>query len=86
MSISETLRRQVIERCGNCCVDCDQAGALTMHHLHYDTVGKETIKDIEGLCWSCHQQRHRDLNGQYWRDPAELAAHWFTYHEEMARD
>lgn len=83
--MNASIRHAVHTRCDGNCEDCGERRRLTMHHLHYDTVGQESEDDIAGLCWDCHQARHRDLNGDFWRDPQEQEAYWFTFCEELQR-
>lgn len=84
--LDEQVRRAVLQRCGGCCEDCGTKCQLTMHHLHYDTVGNESPDDLAGLCWECHQERHRDINGDYWLDEQEKETYWFLYWKELERD
>src|SRR5262245_48506742 len=93
--VPEATRRAVLERCGGCCEDCDERCALEMHHLRYEVwnykepeiiFGRETPDDLAALCRYCHQQRHIDLNGDWWNDPEEMAAHWAGYWWEMGKD
>jgi len=84
--LDNRVRRAVVNRCGGCCEDCGEKCRLTMHHRHYDTVGKESADDIAGLCWGCHKARHRDMNGEYWRNEQDKETHWFTFWEEWERD
>lgn len=83
--LDNRLRRAVVRRCGGCCEDCGRKCKLTMHHRHYDTVGNEALDDIVALCWPCHQARHRDLNGDYWRDEEEMQTYWWMFWKEMDR-
>jgi hypothetical protein len=81
------VRRAVLARAGHVCEDCGEDDPLTLHHLHYETAesrirqkywipifGQETPDDLDALCWTCHQARHRDNEGRYWRDPDEVEA------------
>jgi len=40
--------------------DCYMCGkpATTVHHLNYDHVGNEGVKDLMSLCFSCHEFIH----------------------------
>jgi len=84
--IPRQTRRAVMQRCKGVCEGCGERSHITLHHLHYDSVGCELPGDLEALCWPCHQQRHRDLNGEYWRDPQEMFWHWYGYFEEDAKE
>jgi hypothetical protein len=72
----------------------------TLHHLRYFTEiemisgdlvggdpidGRETADDLAALCWDCHQDRHRDPNGEYWRDPQDMEEHWAGYYQELEK-
>ena len=92
----QKLRRRVFNAQENCCADCGQEGFLTLHHLtyqsrQYGSPGRssslytwETEDDVTGLCWSCHHQRHLDLNGDFWADPEEMESHWYYYYKELS--
>lgn len=44
---------------------CERCGwpapevVLHLHHLHYETLGKETEKDVLVLCEECHKKEHK---------------------------
>jgi len=44
---------------GNKCVCCYSAESLHVHHLNYECLGKETIKDVILLCKGCHLKAHK---------------------------
>jgi len=91
----------VLRRAGYCCEDCGARERLTLHHLRYfepmdrypgdpesgggPIDGLEIPEDLAALCWECHQGRHRDMNGEYWRDPEDRADYWSGFHQEMDR-
>jgi 5-methylcytosine-specific restriction endonuclease McrA len=92
-------RAGVMARAGGCCEGCgenwDATTRPTLHHLRYWTgpdrdmdqepiFGRETPDDLDALCWDCHQGRHRDMNGTYWRDPENMEEQWAPY--RWARD
>lgn len=72
----------------------NHAATLELHHLtyrsdrpdKYDIFGHETPYDLEALCRDCHHAEHIDPAGDFWADPEEMEAYWFTYYEELARD
>lgn len=39
------------------CEICGKKSEVT-HHLHYKTIGKESLKDIQVLCRDCHANLH----------------------------
>lgn len=81
-----TTRNQVLIRARGLCEDCEELHPLTLHHLHYDSVGAEIPEDLVALCWKCHQKRHRDINGDYWHDPAEMASYWDSFYDALTKD
>ena len=62
-----------------------------MHHLRYwlpdlydgfrSIYGLESAQDLLHLCRACHDDRHRDCMGTFWRDPEEMSAYWSSMHE-----
>ena len=65
----EALRREAMRRAGFRCErqrpgDPPHPGPFELHHLHYDTVGFETLEDVELLCQSCHRTEHAPRNRQ----------------------
>lgn len=42
------------------CEDCG-APATEVHHLHYNSRGREKNKDLQSLCSACHMGKHRDI-------------------------
>jgi len=88
--IPNKTRRSVLIRANFRCEDCGEQKKLDMHHLAYevlvsgeiiDIFGRETPDDIAALCRDCHYARHRDRNGDYWRDPSEMESYWATFDE-----
>jgi 5-methylcytosine-specific restriction endonuclease McrA len=47
---------------GQCCRCGDVADHV--HHLHYKTVGREALADVEPLCERCHEDEHGKAGGQ----------------------
>jgi len=50
------LRR--LSRDGFQCVKCEKKRNLQVHHLTYERLGCEHLKDIITLCRSCHKKEH----------------------------
>jgi 5-methylcytosine-specific restriction endonuclease McrA len=44
---------------GRKCQECGETGGLEVHHLHYDTLGRERPEDLRVLCWRCHEGADR---------------------------
>jgi 5-methylcytosine-specific restriction endonuclease McrA len=84
-TIPIATRKSVMARAWGKCERCGEKADLDLHHLHYRTVGEETTDDLMALCRPCHNEAHRDINGDFWRDPSEMEAHWAYYFREMDR-
>lgn len=44
---------------GNKCACCHSTENLHVHHLNYECLGKETLKDVVLLCKGCHLKAHK---------------------------
>ena len=54
-------RQEKLEACDHKC-ECDGGcyrKATQIHHLHYDTLGNESMADLQTLCPKCHMQKSR---------------------------
>ena len=54
---SEEWRRRrapVLQRSGGICEFCQNAPAVHVHHLHYQTLGNERTCDLVACCGACH--------------------------------
>lgn len=38
------------------CDTCGTTENLTVHHLHYETLGRERMQDMSVKCWPCHEK------------------------------
>lgn len=50
------------------CQMCGSTMDLRVHHKHYNSLGKEKIKDLQVLCKNCHADLHNkltDLDKEY---------------------
>jgi len=56
--IAYDLKARVGWRCERCNKKSRPDNHLTVHHLHYETLGNERPQDVMVLCWSCHQFMH----------------------------
>lgn len=61
------------------CEGCGGQLPLELHHLTYETVDEEMPDDLVALCRDCHHQQHRDINGEFWADPADKEDYWAGY-------
>lgn len=59
---------------GNRCALCKSPVHLSVHHLNYDCLGKETISDVLPLCNSCHTRVHRKLTYIFLVNKEEMEA------------
>ena len=49
------LRGEALKAQGGRCKRCDATEGLQLHHIHYDTLGAETLADVELLCDKHHR-------------------------------
>ena len=52
-------RQEKLEACDHKC-ECEGGcyrKATQIHHLHYDTLGNESMEDLQALCPKCHMQK-----------------------------
>lgn len=57
-------RHAKLEACNSKC-ECDGGctrEATQIHHLHYDTLGNESMEDLQALCPKCHMQKSNVRN------------------------
>lgn len=57
------LRSLAIETASRRCADCgirDETKSLDVHHLTYERLGDELLKDLIVVCRGCHSARHGD--------------------------
>lgn len=43
------------------CYYCKSSTGLTLHHITYVNLGRETDEDVLTLCWKCHRKEHARL-------------------------
>lgn len=53
-------RERALNASGGLCMDCKVNEATQVHHLHYNTLGRENRLDLLPLCERCHKLRHGD--------------------------
>ena len=63
----EAKRKEKLESCQYKC-ECEggcHRQATQIHHLHYDTLGNESLQDLQALCAKCHMKKSnvRDFYG-----------------------
>ena len=51
-------RQQALRHHGNACRICRKTFDLQVHHKHYRTLGRESMKDLDVLCRDCHANHH----------------------------
>lgn len=71
----DSLRRDVVARANGMCEMCGERRLTQVHHLHYDTLGHETLNDVEGLCARCHRYCHGLLPEQLAKKAARKGSH-----------
>ena len=85
------VRSEVYRRDGGRCHDCGETRRLELHHVSYQSdrpdrhecFGYETSGQLVALCRECHRNRHVDRLSDFWRDPEEMDAYWYTFNEQM---
>lgn len=76
------LKCQVIVRCKGKCEGCGRywPNGLELHHLHYDSLGHETMDDVRALCCDCHSDadafRDEETRRRRWRRHAARVEAW----------
>ena len=80
--IPRKVRWAVLCRAKISCENCGEKLPLEMHHTTYKRIlngeelpifGNEEPGDLLALCRQCHHQAHRDILGEFWADPEEMA-------------
>jgi 5-methylcytosine-specific restriction endonuclease McrA len=51
-------RRLVLQRARGFCERCRKAQATQVHHLTYEHVGNEFLKELVAVCCRCHKRFH----------------------------
>ena len=81
--IHAETRNAVMQRANGHCEECGEPvklfSKLELHHLHYETEGRESPADLKAYCRACHRAAHVDPAGEFWADPQEKACYWATY-------
>lgn len=52
-------RDEALEFWGDACRLCGTTKRVTIHHLSYDRLGQEPMRDLMPLCWTHHAAAHR---------------------------
>jgi 5-methylcytosine-specific restriction endonuclease McrA len=68
------IREWALALHGRRCQECGATAGLEVHHLHYDTLGRERPEDLRVLCWRCHEAADRTRAGEA-RHRSEEALH-----------
>lgn len=59
----DQIRKAVLQRDNYTCRKCNASDiTLDVHHLHYRSLGNESLEDLITVCRSCHNEIH-DLHG-----------------------
>lgn len=54
------IKKKILERDRNKCLDCGEAVRLNVHHLTYRNLGNERDEDLITLCGECHKLYHQE--------------------------
>jgi hypothetical protein len=54
----QNKRSIVFQKHGGICACCRAAAATVVHHMRYDHIGNEDLRDLLPLCRSCHEYYH----------------------------
>ena len=52
-------REEVFIHHGKFCIACKTTTDLQVHHMTYQRVFNEKLRDLRVVCWVCHQEIHR---------------------------
>jgi hypothetical protein len=55
-------RNQMLNFADYKCSRCNETENLQVHHLNYNTIGEESLSDLEVVCVSCHKKIHKIKN------------------------
>lgn len=64
------LREKVRERSGNRCEHCFREPQQAVHHLTYERIGQEDLRDLMAVCNPCHEF----LSGKSHENPLGMVA------------
>ena len=63
----KALRQKKLEACQHKC-ECEGGcyrEATQVHHLHYNTLGNESLQDLQALCAKCHMSKSSKVRNFY---------------------
>ena len=63
----KALRQKKLEACQHKC-ECEGGcyrEATQVHHLHYETLGEESLEDLQALCAKCHMSKSPKVRNFY---------------------
>jgi len=52
-------RNKMLKYANYKCSRCENTENLQIHHLNYNTIGDESLSDLEVVCVSCHKKTHK---------------------------
>lgn len=77
----QKVRQARFEFDGGRCVVCHRdlhGQAFQTHHLHYQRLGSERMRDVITMCAACHKEFHESWHKQqFWK--GKEAGHWDVY-------
>lgn len=60
---------------GNKCENCGSNFYVGCHHKNYYNLGRETVDDVDVLCWNCHKdKRYTKEKDKIWKEEIQP---WF---------
>lgn len=69
------------------CYSCGAKRGLDVHHLTYENIGHEKLKDLRLLCRDCHYRTHRMNQGiRYWKPNDIIYAIWSWFKKAYTVD
>ena len=76
-TITDDIRKQILERDNHVCVICEKEKQKIIHHA--DPYGAATLENLYVLCFACHEYIHKILRKKgykYYRPPTYRRG-WF---------
>jgi uncharacterized protein YlaI len=73
------VRRSRLERDGRMCVLCDSVSDLRCHHVTYEHLFAEPLRDLMTVCDSCHDRLHAHCRLKFPSGVSVQYAHWIGW-------
>ncbi len=78
-------RKAKLEACKSKC-ECESGcvrEATQVHHLHYDTLGNESMVDLQALFSKCHMSKSSQVRNFLWQSCSELLPSHIHFHVDV---